>query len=243
MTYAITALCTVISVVIGIVSYIVIDRRERKADESQISDTPSESSSEGETLGIAQRLGEFFRSLTLKKWIVLAISAVLCGIACFAVQGCGLETVQTVKVITCTELLMAASLIDLFIKKIPNKLVLTILVCGVLFLIAGFVSMRDDFQVLFLSAVIGLAVSFVILLVMALATKGGLGMGDVKLISAAGFIMGIAGVFYALTYGLILCLAVTLTLLATRKKTLKDFLPFGPFFFLGFVISIVLGTF
>lgn len=253
MTYAITALCTVISLFIGIVSYIVIDLRTKKADKSQISDVPSESSSEGETLdiaqnapekkGIIQRLREFFRSLTLKKWIVLATSAALTGITCFAVQSYGLETVETVKVIVCTQLLMAASMIDFFIKIIPNKLTLTMLVFGVMFLIAEFAFMRDNFQELFLAALIGLIASFVILLIMSLATKGGLGMGDVKLISAVGFLIGIAGVFYSLTYGLLLCLAVSLTLLAMRKKTLKDFLPFGPFFFIGFVISIVIGTF
>lgn len=254
----ITILFAVISFFVGLLSYIIIDRRMRKeasvsSSDTDIPDTASGSSSDSGLLGdvknslakpgVLQKIKDFFKSLTVKKWVVLCVSAALNSVACFMAQTYGLDAFEIAKVLVCLQFLMAASIIDLFIKKIPNMLTLFLLIFGALSLVWEFIFMRDDFGLLFMSAAIGIGASFIILFLMSLFTRGGFGMGDVKMISAVGFTMGIASIFYSLVFGLLLCLVISVILLAGKKKTLKDFLAFGPFFFLGFVISVIIGTF
>ena len=82
--------------------------------------------------------------------------------------------------------------------------------------------------------------SLLFLLVMAGATRGGLGMGDVKLLSSLGFLCGLRAVCYTLVLSFFLCAVSSLVLLAVRKRTLKDALPMGPFIWLGFAIPVLL---
>lgn len=68
-------------------------------------------------------------------------------------------------------------------------------------------------------------------------------MGDVKLVAAMGYLSGIAASFYSFFFATVLCLIVTLVLLISKRKKLKDELPFGPFLYLGYVLAIILGKF
>ena len=69
----------------------------------------------------------------------------------------------------------------------------------------------------------------------------GMGMGDVKLAAAAGFLLGwpdiVIGIFLAFIIGAIF----SIILMVRREKGMKSIVPFGPFIALGILLVIFFG--
>ena len=76
-----------------------------------------------------------------------------------------------------------------------------------------------------------------------LITRGGIGLGDVKLFSAASLLLGLYGGICTLALGQLAALAAAVALLLSKKATWKDSIPFAPFLALGFLICLILGTY
>ncbi|SDS78346.1 leader peptidase (prepilin peptidase) / N-methyltransferase [Paenibacillaceae bacterium GAS479] len=85
--------------------------------------------------------------------------------------------------------------------------------------------------------VIGAAVGGGLLLAIALLSKGGMGMGDVKLLALFGLVLGWKGVLLALMIGSLAGTAGGLLLLLLHRGGVKRPLPFGPYLSLGALIA------
>jgi prepilin peptidase CpaA len=105
-------------------------------------------------------------------------------------------------------ILAIASLTDLFYKRIPNWLTLSSLICGIFFQLffRGFAGFFISLQ----GIVIGFALTFIIYLV------GGLGAGDVKLMSALGAFLGPKEIFLVFIFSSLLSGVYALILLASH---------------------------
>jgi leader peptidase (prepilin peptidase)/N-methyltransferase len=141
-----------------------------------------------------------------------------------------------------TSALLVASFVDLKEHIIPNEVVLATLVGAVLLqavLPAG----------PWLEALYGLLFGFGSLLVLALAYRGGMGFGDVKIAAAIGFVLTWRGggvpyyfpTIIALLLAFILGGVVSLGLLLTRRVGRKDAIPFGPFLATGAIVVMLWG--
>ncbi len=76
-----------------------------------------------------------------------------------------------------------------------------------------------------------------------LITKGkGMGGGDVKLGLLIGLFNGFPNNILAIFLGFITGSLLSLLLIAVKKKTMKDTIPFGPFLIFGSMIAYVFGT-
>ncbi len=94
-----------------------------------------------------------------------------------------------------------------------------------------------------LSAAIGAAALFVLYLLLALFSRGGLGMGDVKFASVIGLYLGFNGlglVLYGALGGFVIGAVIGLVLLAVRRADLQSAVPFGPSMFAGAIVVLVL---
>jgi leader peptidase (prepilin peptidase)/N-methyltransferase len=131
-------------------------------------------------------------------------------------------------------LLVAVSFIDLERFLIPNSLVLA----GVVFGVAAVLLIRDTSL---LSALLGAVSSSGFLLLVCLVSRGGMGLGDVKLALVTGLFLGwprgLEGVLIGACAGGLL----GIVLLMTGIKGRKDPIPFGPFIALGAMIALVWG--
>ena len=132
-------------------------------------------------------------------------------------------------------LLTAAAYIDALSHKIPNW----IAGCTVLY----FVLSGTDAVPMALNSVLAAAVFFVVFFLVRLASRGGVGYGDIKMITAAALILGIYGTFSFLLVSHVLAAVAAIALLVSKKATRKDGLPFGPFFYLGYLVTILAGMF
>ena len=243
--FLITALCTIIAFLLSVISCIVSNLRlcNSAANEKEDDDSSSEEKDDGERKKEIPKISRLIKNITKKQWITAAVCTAVTSFACFRGQLFALNSVQTVKAVICCELVMCGAIIDLFTKKIPNKLNIVLYIAGLLMLGAEAVFSMDTFVLRLTSSVIGVAVGFGVLLVLSLITKGGMGLGDVKLIGGVGLTMGITVLCYSLAYSMVLCLIGAVIMLLGKIKKLKDKIPFCPFFYAGLIISVSLGTF
>ena len=131
------------------------------------------------------------------------------------------------------------TVIDLQHKKLPNRVIGPVLVGGAA-LLGGAAAVQHEWPAL-LRALLAAAVLFAVFLVLALISPRGLGMGDVKLAALIGLYLGWLGwgaVLLGAAAGFGVQAAIALTLLATRRISLRGDLPFGPAMLLGAALVI-----
>jgi len=89
---------------------------------------------------------------------------------------------------------------------------------------------------------IGGGIGFVVFLLIAVISRGGMGWGDVKLAALVGLATGIPLVFLALIIGTILGGLVAVALLIGKKRGRREAIPFGPFLSLSTLITLLWGS-
>lgn len=178
-----------------------------------------------------------------KQWLLFAIAAIACGVGSFFLVRFNFGITITLKYIFGAWCLFVAALIDFRLKIIPNRLVVILLVVGTAFLIPQYFEYNAVFKSLLIGSVVGLVLCFLLFYVMSVMTKGGVGMGDVKLFTALGWFFGVKGAVYTMILSLLLCVLFSVVLLVMRIKKAKDHIPFGPFIFAGYCASLILGLF
>ena len=91
-------------------------------------------------------------------------------------------------------------------------------------------------------AAIGLGIGLILFLLIALLSRGGMGLGDVKMAALMGIILGYPNVLVAIFLAIVAGGIIAIVLLATRKKGRKQGIPFGPFLALGTMLALLWGT-
>lgn len=137
-------------------------------------------------------------------------------------------------------MLLAAMIVDQRSHQIPNSIVLSAYIGGAVLLGLEFLFQSETAGKTLLSGVIGAACCVVLFYVMSRMTKEGIGMGDVKLISAMGWLLGFVSTIIAILFALVICTLAAVVLLLAKKKSKNDCIPFGPFLFFGYVIMMLL---
>ena len=128
-------------------------------------------------------------------------------------------------------LLLVLAVIDWRTFEIPNGLNLAIALLGA-------VQLAADFENWPLYVIGGCSVSLLFLLLWFLTGGKGLGMGDVKLMAAAGLLLGWPRILLAMLLG---SLAGTVIHIARMKHGAGRKLAFGPYLALGIGISVLVG--
>lgn len=135
-------------------------------------------------------------------------------------------------VLTCV--LEVAALVDLEQMRIPNGLLLAGAVAGVLLnLPPGGPGLRE--------MALGVVAGAGPLLAVVLASRGGMGGGDVKLAAVAGLYLGWRLVLTGLFLGVLAGGVAAAVMLALRRVGRRDPIPFGPFLAAGFWVAMVWG--
>lgn len=92
------------------------------------------------------------------------------------------------------------------------------------------------------AAIVGGVFAFILVYILALAARGGLGGGDVTLSAFLGFILGFPKIILSLTFGVFLGGGVALLLLVLGRVGLKTFIPYGPFLTITGWVMLVWGN-
>ena len=92
-----------------------------------------------------------------------------------------------------------------------------------------------------LSALLGGAIGFGLILIPYLISRGGMGGGDVKLAGLIGLVTGFPLVFFALFLGILGGGLVAIALLISGVKSRKESIPFGPFLAAAAMVTLIWG--
>ncbi|MDR1271634.1 MAG: prepilin peptidase [Clostridiales Family XIII bacterium] len=131
-------------------------------------------------------------------------------------------------------LLVAITFIDMDTMEIYDSMNLALLVCGIAAIWLGpSVTLASRFIGLFCVSVPLFAIAFFI--------GGAFGGGDVKLMAAAGFLLGWQCVLLALFIGIVLGGIYAIAMLAMKKLKKGDHFAFGPALCTGIAISMFAG--
>ncbi len=103
---------------------------------------------------------------------------------------------------------------------------------------SGFTSIFNNFL---LCALAGGICGALLLLLVVVLSKGGMGMGDVLLAGLLGLMVGFPLVFIALFLSILAGGIVAAALLISGRKKRKEMLPFGPFLCLGGMVTLLWG--
>jgi len=92
------------------------------------------------------------------------------------------------------------------------------------------------------NAALGGAIGFAIFLLIAIASRGGMGWGDVKLAALIGLATGFPLVFFSIIMGAILGGIVAVALVIAKKRKRRETIPFGPFLALSAMVTLLWGS-
>ncbi|MBW6464789.1 MAG: A24 family peptidase [Firmicutes bacterium] len=149
--------------------------------------------------------------------------------------------------LTLLYLLTAIALIDLEHRIVPNTLVATGLILGLLMQLPSIFSYWFNVSPVYLTgrspvdALLGFLAGGAVLLIVFIVSRGGMGAGDVKLIAMIGFYAGLRGTALVLLLAFLFGALVGLTFMALGRLTRKDALPFAPYLSLAAYIQVFWG--
>lgn len=127
--------------------------------------------------------------------------------------------------------------VDFKIRKIPNELLLVLLVVKTVFLIIALAN-REPFFETVIPALVGLVVGFVLFFIPAMF-KVSIGAGDLKFSAVIGFCLGYQLFLQAMILMAVFVAVYLVYLLVTKKGNLKTVTAMGPYLAFGSVLTML----
>lgn len=131
------------------------------------------------------------------------------------------------------EILLALSLIDMDNLILPDELNLALFICASLLVLQQ--------KLPFIDCLLGMILVSFPMLFLNLLNHQAFGYGDVKLMMAAGWLLGSKRIILAFLIGVLSGGFYAVYLLITHKAHRSSKMPFGPFLCLGILISLFMG--
>lgn len=138
--------------------------------------------------------------------------------------------------------LVGLSWIDLRIKRLPRSIIHWTAIVGVPLLCVAAIVEREPKRIWMM--LLGAAIAFVLMGAIYLASRGGLGDGDVRLAPLLGGYLGFLNPGLApvgLFFGFVTGAVVGVALMAAKRAGRRTAVPFGPFLALGTVLAVFFG--
>ena len=132
--------------------------------------------------------------------------------------------------------------IDLEHSLILNKVVYPTMVVALLLSLYPWPWFSESMGMRVAYAALGGAIGFVVFLVIALISRGGMGWGDVKLAGLIGLATGFPLVFLSVIMAAILGGIVAVAMVIAKKRQRRQTIPFGPFLAVAAMITLLWGS-
>lgn len=171
---------------------------------------------------------DFFEELKngFKVNYITSIFNMILYLGLFYKYGLSVEFLKYAFLASC---LITVCIIDYHLEIIPNRLNLTIFEVGLIFtFVAGIKNLYYALDMIGGMFVGGGIFLLITLLGGLIAGKEAMGLGDVKLMGAMGLICGIKSIIIISILSFFVAAIVCIILIGSKKKTTKDYIPFGP---------------
>lgn len=135
--------------------------------------------------------------------------------------------------------LLAILVIDLKEQLIPDVLVVIVLISSIIH--KALLHFLEGIPFPLTDSLLGLIIAGGLFLLIVFVSRGGMGGGDVTLIGALGFVLGVRGILMVIFLSFVIGSVISIFLLTARIKSRKDPIPFGPFIVISFYITLFFG--
>ena len=172
-------------------------------------------------------------------WLYPAVAVLLMAPVCFF-PGPGIQMFYVFFMLT---LFLALSVVDIKYRLIPNLFVIGIVALRIAWMFVPFLhGVTPEIRLNLINAVLGMLLCFAVFFGGTLLTGGKVGMGDVKLSMAIGFMLGWKSALIAIALSGLLMLPFVFSQPGLNLKTrFKQMIPFGPPFSLAAMLVLVSG--
>jgi len=148
-------------------------------------------------------------------------------------------SIETLKYLILTPLLISALIIDFKFQIIPNRLNLSLFQIGIAYV---FLSSFIDLNIA-IDGILGMVTGGGIFLLITLiggiiAGKEAMGFGDVKLMGALGLFFGLRNIIIITVLSFLLGAIIGIIILIIKAKKKTEYMPFGPFIVIASIITI-----
>ena len=232
MNFAVAGIVWLLVFIVGAVSYMALPLYQSEDREKyQLA---------GRIRFLRQQIHTFFQRNNLRFLCTLLVMSSVCAFVLCVVSSAENDILGICKWVCVMLALLSAMIIDRRTHRIPNVIVVALLVCGAMFLAAEFIISDEPAWLALVTSLAGLFGCVVVFYVLSRLTKDGIGMGDVKIIAAMGGILGLMTTFFVVLISLIFCTLTAVALLIVKKKNKSDSIPFGPFLFFGYIVTLLI---
>ncbi len=141
--------------------------------------------------------------------------------------------------------LFTASNIDLRERRIPNITVIAMFLYGLLditYVLVAEHGITDLSKEVLFSKGLGFIVAISICVISRLVSKEGLGAGDIKMLAALGFTLGISLFLRMMVFTAVSAVILTLIMMSLRKIDRTSSLPFAPYMTLGLCAAFLIDS-
>lgn len=126
-------------------------------------------------------------------------------------------------------------------RKIPNRILLFLLSIRGIVLVVEWLVFPDMGAALLISSLLGLSLGGILFLLAHFISRGGVGMGDVKLFAVIGAYVGGGNIMTVVFLTVMVSAVYSIIMLVRKKIKLKEEIPFAPFALAGTVMAMALG--
>lgn len=172
--------------------------------------------------------------------VAVPMAVSLVAVALFLPLYYGIYWSDLLRTLLMVSVLWACGWADAQVCLIPNRVLLLGSLVAVALLGGEILFQPGQLRYWLLRVVIAAAALLLTALLCRLVSPRAVGMGDVKLLAAMGFCLGMDLVWPALFFSFVLLFAVCVFLLVTRRAKRTDSVPFAPFMLAGTLLAAFL---
>lgn len=174
--------------------------------------------------------------------IFAVIAAIIGAAACKALFTVSDITV-ILRIVSALYFVSLCAVTDIKEHRIPNILTALLASCEIIMLLIDWIAGKPEALAYTFSAVFSCLVTVLLLSVASFLSKGGLGLGDIKLLAALSLFGSVYLIGSAVIISMLCCSAAGVILLVIKKRSVKDGLPYGPFLLIGLVAAVLMNLY
>lgn len=182
------------------------------------------------------------QQLNNRRFRILALTGIIAGIIlCAEFLLFSYSVPKILRYLILLEAMFLIAWIDYYERRIPNKILLVMLAARTLILIVEWLFVPSMGMALLISSAFGMLLGGGMFLLAHFLSRGGVGMGDVKLFAVIGWYVGVSSIMPLVFLTAVVSAVYSIVMLIMRKVRLKEEIPFAPFVLVGTILTMALG--
>ncbi len=153
------------------------------------------------------------------------------------------DVLNIIKMIFLLVCVTGAAAFDFRERRIPNIFPAVLSISAIVLLVIGFLTGQDGAMSYTISSVFGALGCAICLILANYLSKQGIGLGDIKLLCSIALVGGVNILCGTLFFSILPCCFVSIAMLVSKKKKINESIPFGPFIYIGMIITIFTSMF